>query len=200
VHFREGQAAVTKIVLISGSVRRDSLNTSVLATVRRLLSERPDADTYEVGILSVGLLPHFDFDVEQRDGSPEVRAAKELVRDADALFISTPAYNGQMPGVLKNALDWLSRPGGDSPLTGRTVALASASPGARGGLDAQPVLAGVLRRCGAQVVDHEPVAIGQAGQLRTGDGYFTDAETVAALTGLIDATLAQLRQPAGVRA
>jgi chromate reductase len=191
---------VTKIVLISGSVRRDSLNASVLATVRRLLAERPDGDAYEIGTLSVGLLPHFDWDVEQEDGSPAVRAAKQLVGDADALFISTPAYNGEMPGVLKNALDWLSRPNGTSALTGRTVALTSASPGARGALDAQAALARVLTRCGAHVVDHTPVAIGRAGQLRTPDGDFTDPEVVTALAGLIDATLAALREPARANA
>ncbi|MFJ8138949.1 NADPH-dependent FMN reductase [Streptomyces sp. NPDC096013] len=191
---------MTKIVLISGSVRRDSLNASVLATVRRLLTERPDGDTYEIESLSVGLLPHFDWDVEQADGSPEVRAAKRLVGDADAVFISTPAYNGEMPGVLKNALDWLSRPNGESALSGRTVALISASPGARGAVDAQTALARVLTRCGALVVGHQPVAIGRAGQLRTAEGDFTDPETVAALGGLIDATLAAVREPAGAGA
>ncbi|MFJ3895893.1 MULTISPECIES: NADPH-dependent FMN reductase [unclassified Streptomyces] len=191
---------MTKIVLISGSVRRDSLNASVLATVRRLLAGRPDGDAYEIESLSVGLLPHFDWDVEQADGSPEVRAAKRLVGDADAVFISTPAYNGEMPGVLKNALDWLSRPNGESALTGRTVALTSASPGARGAVDAQTALARVLVRCGARVVDHPPVAVGRAGQLRTAEGDFTDPATVAALGTLIDATLAAVREPAGAGA
>lgn len=191
---------MTKIVLISGSVRRDSLNASVLATVRRLLTGRPDGDTYEIESLSVGLLPHFDWDVEQADDSPAVRAAKQLVGDADALFISTPAYNGEMPGVLKNALDWLSRPNGESALTGRTVALTSASPGARGAVDAQTALARVLTRCGARVVDHEPVAVGRAAQLRTPEGDFTDPDIVASLTGLIDATLAAVREPAGAGA
>lgn len=191
---------MTKFVLISGSIRRDSLNASVLATVRRLLAERPDADGIEVETLSVGLLPHFDFDVEQADGSAAVREAKRLVRDADALFISTPSYNGAMPGVLKNALDWLSRPGGDSPLTGRTVALASASPGARGGVDAQAALAAVLTRCGARVVDHEAVAVRRAAELRMDDGDFTDPEVVEALASLIDATLTAVREPAGAGA
>ncbi len=63
------------------------------------------------------------------------------MRGADALIVSTPSYNGEMSGALKNALDWLSRPGGASPLTGRVVALLSASPGARGGWTRSP-------RCG----------------------------------------------------
>ncbi|MGV9242155.1 NADPH-dependent FMN reductase [Streptomyces sp. NPDC003710] len=191
---------MTKIVLIPGSVRRDSFNASVLDTVRRLLTERPDADRYEIATLAVGLLPLYDWDVEQAGGTPAVHAAHELVRDADALFISTPSYNGEMPGGLKNALDWLSRPAGDSPLTGKTVALTSASPGARGAVDAQAALAGVLRRCGAHVVDHAPVAVGNAGRLSaTGEG-FTDPDVVAALGSLLDATLAALPRPAATPA
>nr|WP_237536367.1 NAD(P)H-dependent oxidoreductase [Streptomyces sp. SID5785] len=180
---------------MSGSVRRDSHNTAVLDTVRRLVAERPadDGAPHEVVSLSVAEFPLYDWDLEQGAGSADVARAQELVAGADALIISTPAYNGEMSGALKNALDWLSRPGGASPLTGRTVALASASPGARGAIDAQPALAGVLRRCGAEVVDHEPVAIGKAGELaRTADG-FTDPTVVAALSGLVDATFLALR-------
>ncbi|MEU8693654.1 NAD(P)H-dependent oxidoreductase [Streptomyces sp. NPDC048665] len=192
---------MTKIVLVPGSIRRDSLNASVLATVRRLLAERPDGDEYDIDTLSVGHLPFYDGDVEQAGGTDAVHAAKELVRDADALFISTPSYNGEMPGVLKNALDWLSRPGGNSPLTGKTVALASASPGARGAVDAQAALAGVLTRCGAQVVTHDPVAVGKAHQLSAANGVFTDSDVLLALTGLVDATLAALpARPAAAHA
>jgi chromate reductase, NAD(P)H dehydrogenase (quinone) len=115
------------------------------------------------------------------------------VGGADALFISTPAYNGAAPGVLKNALDWLSRPAGAGVLAGRVVALASASPGKRGAADAQPALRDVLTRCGARVVDHEPVAVGDAERLRGADGEFHDPEVVAALESLVDAVLAAAR-------
>lgn len=176
------------IVLVSGSIRRDSHNTAVLDTVRRLVSARPDGAEHRITALSVGLLPLYDQDLEQLDGSVAVREAKALVQQADALFISTPSYNGEMSGALKNALDWLSRPGGNSPLTGRTVALTSASPGVRGAVDALPALAGVLTRCGARLVAHEPVAIGRAGALRADTGGYTDPDVIAALNSLIDAT------------
>ncbi|MFC8000415.1 NADPH-dependent FMN reductase [Streptomyces rochei] len=193
---------MTKIVLVSGSLRRDSLNTTALRTVRRLVRERPAGPDgpHEVAMLSVGLLPLYDGDVERCDGSAAVREAKELLRGADALIVSTPSYNGEMSGALKNALDWLSRPGGASPLTGRVVALLSASPGARGGVDAQPALRGVLSRCGALVVDHEPVALGRAGELPVTDGEFTDPAVVGALGGLLDAVFAAVRQPVDVPA
>ncbi|KUN10479.1 hypothetical protein AQI95_01810 [Streptomyces yokosukanensis] len=189
---------MAKIVLLSGSVRRDSLNAAVLRTVRRLVHERPGPvpGGHDVAVLEAGRLPLYDGDLEQSGGTAVVEESKDLVRDADALFISTPSYNGEMPGALKNALDWLSRPSGDSPLAGLTVAVLSASPGARGALDAQPALTGVLARCGAHVVDHEPVAIGNAHELRRADGEFTEPSVVAALGGLVDATLAALPRPA----
>ncbi|MDI3423778.1 NADPH-dependent FMN reductase [Streptomyces luteolus] len=182
------------IVLVSGSLRRDSVNTAALATLRRLVTERSAEAEAEVEVevvpLSIGDLPHFDGDEEQRGDPPAVAAAKSLVARADAVVISTPSYNGEIPGVLKNALDWLSRPYSESALTGRTVAVLSASPGPRGGVDAQLGLVGVLRRVGARVVEHEPVAVGGAEELRTADGDFTDPTVLAGLGSLADAVLA----------
>ncbi|WP_051942690.1 NADPH-dependent FMN reductase [Streptacidiphilus rugosus] len=186
---------MAKIVLVSGSIRRDSHNTAVLETVRRLVGERPDAASHEISWLSVGLLPFYDAEIEQQDSSVAVREAKALVEQADAVFISTPSYNGEMSGALKNALDWLSRPGGSCPLTGKTVAVTSASPGARGALDAQPTLTAVLGRCGAELVAHEPVAVGRAGALRAeagGTACFTDPDVLAALDSLVRAVFATL--------
>ncbi|MGW7192428.1 NADPH-dependent FMN reductase, partial [Streptomyces sp. NPDC054838] len=168
----------------------DSLNTAVLATVRHILAELPG--DHETVLLPVSELPFYEAGLERADGSAAVRAAKELVAGADALFISTPSYNGEMPGALKNALDWLSRPGGRSPLTGKVTGVASASPGARGGLDAQPGLVGVLGRCGARVVEHEPVAIGGAAALAADGGRYTDPEVVARLESLTRAVLTEL--------
>ncbi|MDH6129696.1 NADPH-dependent FMN reductase [Kitasatospora sp. GP82] len=180
-----------KTVLISGSLRRESANSAVLATVRRLLLESvPDA---EISVLSPGLLPYFDQDLEAEDSSAAVRAAQEQVADADAVFISTPSYNGAASGVLKNALDWLSR-GEVSPLEGRVIALASASPGARGAVDAQPALRELLTRCGALVVEHEPVAVGHAVRRRNPAGEYDDPEVVAALRSLVDTTVAVVRE------
>ncbi|EST35030.1 hypothetical protein M878_07320 [Streptomyces roseochromogenus subsp. oscitans DS 12.976] len=138
--------------------------------MRRLLAERADGDEYEIDTLSVGRLPLYDWDVEQACGTDVVHAAEDLVRDADTLVVSTPSYNGELPGRPQErpGLALVSGRPGDGPLTGRTVAPASASPGARG------AVAAVLTRCDAQVVDHDLVAVGRAGQLRAGDGGFTD--------------------------
>lgn len=188
-----------KIVLISGSTRSDSVNTAVLATVRHILGNLPGE--HETVLLPVGELPFYEAELERADGSAAVRAAKELVTGADALFISTPSYNGEMPGALKNALDWLSRAQGEapSPLTDKPAAVASASPGVRGGLDAQTGLTGLLARCGARVVEHEPVAVGRTGTLLIEDGRYTDADVVARLESLTRALVAQFAA-AGERA
>ncbi|MFH7595658.1 NADPH-dependent FMN reductase [Streptomyces racemochromogenes] len=187
-----------KIVLMSGSTRRDSLNTTVLETVRHVLAGLPGA--HEAVDLPVAQLPYYEAGLELADGSPEVRAAKELVAGADLLFISTPSYNGAMPGALKNALDWLSRADGarPSPLNGTVTAVVSASPGARGGLDAQPGLVTVLGRCGAHVVEHEPVGVARAGELAVQGGRYTDPELVARLESLTRAALAAVEARAEV--
>lgn len=119
---------MVKIVLMSGSTRQDSVNGAVLETVRHVLAGLPGE--HESVSLAVADLPFYEAGLERSGASDAVRAAQELVAGADALFISTPSYNGDMPGALKNALDWLSRGiGGPSALTGKVTAVASASPG-----------------------------------------------------------------------
>ncbi|MFJ5290466.1 MULTISPECIES: NADPH-dependent FMN reductase [unclassified Streptomyces] len=180
-----------KIVLVSGSTRRESANTALLATVGRLITER--AGAVDIRRLAVGELPHYERELELSGASEPVLAAHEMVASADALVISTPAYNGEMPGALKNALDWLSRPqggAGQDALRGRLTAVLSASPGARGAAGAQVTLKAVLGRCGARVVEHPQVAVGDAPALRGADGLVADPDVVAALAGLTDALLA----------
>lgn len=118
---------MAKFVLVSGSTNRQSVNATVLATVRHLLAGLPG--THEAESLPIAELPFYETSLERAGASPAVREAKKMVAGADVLFISTPSYNGEMPGVLKNALDWLSRAGcGASPLAGKVTAVTSASP------------------------------------------------------------------------
>ncbi|MEU1404859.1 NAD(P)H-dependent oxidoreductase [Streptomyces sp. NPDC005728] len=151
---------MTTIVLVSGSLRRDSVNGALPATVREILGRRRGA----VGtpLMTPAGIPLFDEDVEGRCVPEPVVAARNLVGAAHAVVISSPSYNGSMPGGLKNVLDWLCRPWGECVLTGKPVALATASTGKRGGVEAQPELRRVLERAGAVVVDHAQVAVGNA--------------------------------------
>ncbi|MGW5335995.1 NADPH-dependent FMN reductase [Streptomyces bauhiniae] len=182
---------MTRIVLMSGSLRRDSVNGAAVATIGRLLAGR-DAQVH-MALLDLRALPYYDQDLDVGDGPAPVAEARRLLGSADALVISTPSYNGGAPGVLKNALDWLSRPWGDSALTGLPTAVLSASPGPRGAADAQPGLRVNLERSGAVLVDHRPLALGEAELLPRTDQGFTDPTTVAFLEEIADALWAARR-------
>jgi chromate reductase len=150
-------------------------------------------DVREVATLSLRDLPFYDGDLELSGGTESVRAARQLVADADAVLISTPSYNGAPSGVLKNALDWLSRPYDDSALADKIVATMSASPGGRGGLESQVLLRDLLNRCGCTVVEHEPLAIGDAVNLCAATGEITDPGVLAAIEALVEATVALVK-------
>lgn len=179
-----------KIALISGSIRLESTNSAVISTIRQIL-ERCDGGN-DVAVVSPRDFPLFDEDVERAGAGEQLRRARRTVAEADILIISSPAYNGYPSGVLKNALDWLSRGhnGEASPLDGTLTAFVSASPGRSGGDNVHPHLRQIIINCGGVPVDDEPVAIGNAVALRGTDGLITDANTVAKLTGLVEAVLA----------
>jgi chromate reductase, NAD(P)H dehydrogenase (quinone) len=125
-----------KIVAIVGSLRKGSYNKRLAATIKERYGK-----TFELEILDIGLLPHFDQDIETNP--PEtVIDFKRKVKEADGVIIITPEYNWSIPGVLKNALDWLSRV--DKVLTGKPVMTAGAATGLMGTLRAQLHLRQIL--------------------------------------------------------
>ncbi|MGJ5891227.1 NADPH-dependent FMN reductase [Streptomyces niveiscabiei] len=178
---------MTEIVLMSGSVRGGSYNSAVVATVRRIVAERFGG--VRAVVVRPGELPFYDEDLDAMDGSEAVVRMREQVAGADVVLMSTPSYNGAASGVLKNAVDWLSRPYGESCLDGRVVAVASASPGPRGAVDAQAGLVEVLGHAGALVVEHPPVAVAHAEELVTIEGEFEDPGVLAELESLVRAAL-----------
>ncbi|WP_340560985.1 NADPH-dependent FMN reductase [Streptomyces sp. GSL17-111] len=183
-----------KIALLSGSLRRESSNTAVIATMRRILEQQEGCEAVDIALRS---FPPFDEDVERSGGTQELRAVSALVAGSDALVISSPAYNGYPPGMLKNALDWLSRPPGGGVIKGMPVGIASASPGRAGGANVQPRLAEILTNSGASVVEcATPVAVGNAVALRTPEGIITDAAVLADLERLVADVLAAVGAPA----
>jgi chromate reductase len=146
-----------RILGISGSLRRDSYNTRLLAAAADVLPD--DAElTVWTGLRDV---PPFDEDEEARAAPAAVAELRELLRAADAVLISTPEYNGSVPGQLKNALDWVSRPHTTNPLRNLPVAAVGASTGGFGAIWAQADLRRILARIGARVVDVE-LAVGHA--------------------------------------
>src|SRR5215218_11201263 len=123
-----------RILGISGSLRRDSHNTALLRAAAEMLPPGAELELFD-GLRDV---PPYDadFDTPELQG-PGVDALKEAIERADAILIATPEYNHSIPGVLKNALDWASRPVGKSALTGTPAAVIGASTGMFGAVWAQ---------------------------------------------------------------
>ena len=136
-----------RILAISGSLRAGSYNTALTRAVADVAPAGVEVELYG----RLGELPPFDADLEGAEPEP-VRDLRERIADADAVLIVTPEYNGSIPGALKNAIDWASRPRGEAALLNKTVAVAGASTGQYGALWAQQDLRRVLGVAGARVV------------------------------------------------
>jgi chromate reductase len=143
-----------KVLGISGSLRQGSYNSRLLRAAAELLP--PGAELRE--FIDLRDIPPFDEDAEHSP-PPAVVALKDAVADADAVLIATPEYNHSIPGVLKNALDWVSRPMAENPMRGKPALVIGASTGMFGAVWAQAETRKVLGALGARVLDEElPVA------------------------------------------
>lgn len=146
-----------KVVGISGSLRRDSYNTKLLRAAEELLPPYVQFELWD-GLKAV---PPYDEDDDVDPAPAAVAALRAVVAGADAILFATPEYNSSVPGQLKNAIDWLSRPLARSQLRNKPVAVVGASAGAFGAVWSQGELRKVLAATGARVVDAE-VAVGHA--------------------------------------
>jgi chromate reductase len=140
-----------KILAVSGSLRAGSHNTQLLRAATEAAPEGVEVEVWE----GIGDLPLYDQDLELRELPASVRRLREEWAAADAILFSTPEYNGSIPGVLKNAVDWASRPVGEGALRNKTVAVIGASTGQFGAMWAQADLRKVLGVAGARVVGDE---------------------------------------------
>jgi chromate reductase, NAD(P)H dehydrogenase (quinone) len=144
-----------RVLGISGSLRRDSLNSALL----RAAAERLPAGAELVEFEGLREIPPYDADLEQELTPASVGDLREAIRGADAVLVATPEYNHSIPGVLKNALDWASRPAGQSALNGKPAAAIGASTGMFGAVWAQAETRKVLGALGGRVIETElPVA------------------------------------------
>jgi chromate reductase len=174
-----------KVLGVSGSLRRDSHNSALL----RAAAERLPAGAELIPYEGLAEIPPYDEDAEL-DGVPEsVRDLREAIRDADAVLIATPEYNHSIPGQLKNALDWASRPAGESSLNGIPAAVIGASTGMFGAVWAQAELRKVLGAMGGRVLEAElPVA--HANDLRHGDRLELEPEQAEQLDEILSELVA----------
>ncbi|NJP39125.1 NADPH-dependent FMN reductase [Alkalicoccus luteus] len=158
--------------VLVGSIRKESFNRKIAD----FMKERY-ADTFRMTMPELEKLPYFDQDTEETP-SDEVAAFKQQIKDSDAVIIVTPEYNHSVPGMLKNALDWLSRV--DKVLTGKPVLIVGASPGFLGTVRCQMHLRQILAAPGmsARVLPGNEVFIGGVHQKLGEDGSITDTGTV----------------------
>ena len=173
------------ILGLSGSLRSGSLNRRLLEVARDVL---PDAATLEISD-HIAALPLFDEDLEVEPLPGAVQRFHTAIREADAILVASPEYNGSLTGPLKNALDWASRPGGDAVLSGKPLAVVGASPSRFGAAWAQAETRRIADRIGARVVPLElPVA--KAADAFTAAGGLRDPELAGRLqrmmTALVD--------------
>src|SRR3954452_10718597 len=145
-----------RVLGIAGSLRRASYNRGLIAAAVQLA---PGSMTIEP--FDLAGIPLYNGDIDDDERRPaEVVRLKEAIAGSDAVLIATPEYNHSVPGVLQNAIDWASRPGGKSPFVGKPAALMGASPGAIGTARAQQQLKLVLLSTLAAVMPHPGVAVG----------------------------------------
>jgi chromate reductase, NAD(P)H dehydrogenase (quinone) len=184
-----------RILGISGSLRRDSHNRRLLLEAAELFPAGTELELFG-GLKAV---PPYDEDDDREDETdPAVTELRDAIARADALLIATPEYNSSVPGQLKNAVDWASRPRSGAVLHGKPVAVIGASCGSFGGVWAQAELKKILRTAGARVVDGE-VAVPRAHVRLEEDGRLLDEELRERLASLVDALFVETR-PAAVAA
>lgn len=175
-----------RVLGISGSLRRDSYNTKLLRTAGELLPTGIELEVWD----ELKAVPPFDEDEELGPAPAAVESLRRAVARADAIVFATPEYNASIPGQLKNAVDWLSRPVATTPLRGKPALVVGASTGAFGAVWSQAELRKVLATAGARVVEAD-VAVGHAPTKFDELGALVDEELEDQLREAIDVLLAE---------
>jgi NAD(P)H-dependent FMN reductase len=172
-----------RLIGVSGSLRTGSFNTALLHAAQGITP----ADV-ELVAGSIHGIPLYDGDLERDQGiPPAVEALKELIIGADGLMLFTPEYNNGIPGVFKNAIDWLSRPSSDigRVFGGRPVAVLGASPGGFGTILSQAAWLPVLRTLGADHWAGERLMVQRAGSVFNENGELIDEAVARRLTAFV---------------
>ena len=181
-----------RVLGISGSLRRDSHNTKLLRAAGEIVDERGGQFEMFGGLKEI---PPYDEDDDVGDGPAPVVALRHAIADSDAVLFATPEYNSSIPGVLKNAVDWVSRPPAASPLRNKPVAVIGASTGMFGAVWAQAELRKVLGATGARVIEVE-LAVGHAHEHLDAAGHPIDSAQEEALHDSVLVLLGELQNVA----
>jgi chromate reductase, NAD(P)H dehydrogenase (quinone) len=160
-----------RILGIAGSLRRQSYNRALLRAATQIAPEGATIDIFEIDGI-----PPFSADDEQ-DPPEKVVELKRRIRESDAVLFVTPEYNYSIPGVLKNVIDWASRPYGDNAWSGKPAAIMGASPGRIGTARAQYHLRQVMVFLNMYPLNQPEVMVGAANERFDAEGNLTDEET-----------------------
>jgi chromate reductase, NAD(P)H dehydrogenase (quinone) len=180
-----------RVLGISGSLRRDSHNTALLRAAGELVQEQGAEFEVFDGLKAI---PPYDEDDDVGSGPIAVARLRRAVADADAVLFATPEYNSSIPGVLKNAVDWASRPLTTNPLRNKPVAVIGASTSMFGAVWAQAELRKVLGATGARVADVE-LAVGHAHERLDPAGHPADPAQEEALRDSVRVLLGNREAP-----
>jgi chromate reductase, NAD(P)H dehydrogenase (quinone) len=177
------------VLAISGSLRRDSHNTTLLRAAAELLPPSVELEIFD----GLKLVEPYDQDDDTGRGPEGARRLRDAISSADAVLIASPEYNRSIPGVLKNALDWASRPKGENALWGKPVAVVGASTGMFGAVWAQAETRKILSASGARVIDTD-LKVAHAEQAFDDDGRLTEIELRDGYTEILDELIALAEQ------
>jgi chromate reductase, NAD(P)H dehydrogenase (quinone) len=179
-----------RILGISGSLRRGSHNLTLVRAAAALLPPEAYLEEYR----DLAAVPAYNEDLDNRDPPHAVRSLRRAIATADAVIIATPEYNSSIPGALKNALDWASRPWPDNCLRGKPVCVVGASAGLFGAVWAQAEVRKILTTIGANVVDQE-LPVGQVREAFDENGQLHDPELRVRLAEIVAALVNQASLP-----
>ncbi|MBC7226342.1 MAG: NAD(P)H-dependent oxidoreductase [Thermoflexales bacterium] len=173
-----------RILGIAGSLRTGSYNYALLRAARDLAP--PGAEVHLLDRALLAGIPPYNEDVRAQGEPASVTALKEAIRQADALLIATPEYNFSIPGVLKNALDWASRPPETSPFSGKPVAIIGATAGTWGTVRAQMHLRQVCQALNMFPLNRPEVLVAFAAEKFNADGHLTDETARQLIRSLLE--------------
>jgi len=173
------------ILGISGSLRKESFNTKLLRAAQELAPEGVVITRFDLAPI-----PLYNEDVFVAGRPPEVVRFRDAILAADALLIATPEYNYSVPGVLKNAIDWASRPPRENPFAGKPAAIMGATPGLGGTMRSQSHLRQVLFAVDLRLVNRPEVAVRSASEKFDANGTLTDDKTRTQVKTLVEALVA----------
>jgi chromate reductase len=180
-----------RVLAIAGSIRPGSYNRMLLSAAARILAAQAEVTIWE----GLADLPAYGEHLDGPLAPSAVRELRRAIAQADALLIATPEYNASVPGALKNALDWASRPYPLNALRAKPALVIGASTGLFGAVWAQAEVRKVLRTSGAHVLDDE-LPVGQTADAFDGDGDLIDPDLSGRLADLLDHLVLEARAPA----